>query len=321
MTTPPDPLSPDGWAPPGPPQPPPAPSLWGRITTWVRSRFRRRRSSGSGFVPPPAETSYVPPSSVMPDFVPREEFTLTTPAQGDAFEFEVTVLVRWELRLAAPGEPLRPADPYELAHFVGSIRPGVREVIEDRVRPVARRYPPYRAAEAEQELSRVLQGCFRDGDLQAAVRVRVDVCDPVREELRKVWVRRLVEYGEGEICKDGVRLIGELQELWHEVLRRGLAEFGEVDASRSSWIAPYALSLAQKPEDAATSLRRMLEDRVRHAEDLLNSLSGIVNDSDHVDALEIAFQSDNALRAVLRELGVPAGDPRIDASNGVGGDA
>lgn len=261
--------------------------------------------------------------------MPRETFTLTTPAQDDAFDFAVSVLVKWEVRGTAPGEPLRQADPEELERFIASSRRGMREVIEERVRPVARRFPPYRAAEAESEIARELQACFHDGDLQARVRVRVDVTEPVREELRKVWIARLHVDAKGDMRKDDVRLTSELQDIWHEVLRKGLTEFGEVDIARASWIAPYALALTEEPEHAASYLQLMLDKRIGNAVELLDNLSKIVLSGDHVDALEIAFQSDSALRAVLRELGVPMGDPRLGASNGasngasggVGGDA
>ncbi|MGH3244541.1 MAG: hypothetical protein ACRDNL_29515 [Spirillospora sp.] len=322
MTTPPDSLSPDGWDPPRQPDPPPRPTRWNRFVGWARAgwaRARLRRAPDT--TPPLVDHPYAPPTSVTPDYVPRETFTLNTPAQGDAFDFAVSVLVKWEVRGTAPGEPLRQADPEELERFITSSRLGMREVIEEKVRPVARRFPPYRAAEAETEMARELQACFHDGDLQARVRVRVDVTDPVREELRKVWIARLHVDAKGDMRKDDVRLTSELQDLWHAVLRKGLTEFGEVDIARSSWIAPYALALTEDPKNAASYLQLMLEKRVGNAEVLLDHLSKIVLSGDHVDALEIAFQSDSALRAVLRELGVPMGDPKLSASNGVGGDA
>lgn len=317
MTIPPDPLSPDGWDPPAQPDPPPRPTWLSRLVARARAWFGREPDTALSL----ADGPYALPTSITPEYVPREVFTLHTPALGDAFDFTVTVLVKWEVRETAPGEPLRQTDPEELERFVASSRLGTREVIEETVRPVARRFPPYRASEAERELSEVLQACFHDGDLQAKVRVRVDVTEPVKEELRKVWTARLLEDAKGDMRKEAVRLTSDLQDIWHGVLRKGLTEFGEVDLARGSWIAPYALALTEDPKNAAAYLQLMLEKRVSHAEKLLDSLGNIVLSGDHVDALEIAFQSDNALRAVLKELGVPAGNPRIDASTGVSGDA
>lgn len=308
---PPDPLSPDGWDSPAPKEPPPAPpTLWTRFLAWIRAWFTDRGDTW----PDGDHEPYAPPTSVTPDHVPRDEITLETPALGDAFNFRVTILIKWEVR-ATGAEPAREADPKELEAFIAASRRGIREVIEDRVRPVARRYPPYRAAEAEEHLGRELKSCFHDGDLQATVRVRVDVTEQVQQKLREVWLKRLLVDANGDLRKGAVTLTGELQDMWHEVLRKGLTEFGPVDAGRTAWIAPYALALTENPKNAAGYLTTLLEKRVNHAQMLLNELSDIVTDRDHVDALEIAFQSQSALRAVLLELGVPAGDPRLDGGN------
>ncbi|MEV1238473.1 hypothetical protein ACIBO2_44715 [Nonomuraea sp. NPDC050022] len=312
MTISPDSLSPDGWDSPARPKPPLRPTWWQRFVARARAWFT---SGGLNLDP------FAPPTSITPDYVPRDTFSLSVPALGDAFDFTVTVLVAWEVRGTAAGEPLRHADPAELQRFIASSRQGAREVIEELIRPVARRFPPYQAAEAERELAKVLQACFHDGDLQAKVRVRVDVAAPVKDELRKVWIVRLHEDGKGDLRKQAVRLTSDLQDIWHDVLRKGLTEFGEVDIARTSWIAPYALALTEDPKNAASYLQLMLEKRVDQAEKLLASLSNITLSGDHVDALEIAFQSDSALRAVLKELGVAAGDPRIATSSKAGDNA
>jgi hypothetical protein len=256
----------------------------------------------------------------LPDLLgsdePQDTFVLETPALGDAYNFRIDVRCSWCVQATAYRESRR-RRAQEIHRLIDKHRPVIRERIEDTIRPLARKFPPYRAAEAESSIRTELGDCLAEGSIQVKIRVRVDVCEPVREDLQKIWRERLVEDAQGDLKKASVQLIAELQESWRDVLLSGLNGIGAVQIAKAGWIAPYALALAQDPEEsAARYLRNMLEHRVSHAENLLAQLGDVVGDPTQLDALEFAFGTDSALRAVLSYLGVPV--PDRDPGNGDG---
>src|SRR5262249_36061009 len=151
-----------------------------------------------------------------------------------------------------------------------------RDRIEERVRPIARTFPPYRAAEAERKLNETISDCLNDGDVRVTVRTWVDVSDPVRTDLQAVWHERLVAVSASDLDsilkKAHVTMLGELQEEWRKLLVAGLVGIGAVDEANTHWLAPYALALAEDPKNAAGYLKTALKDRVDHAEQLLAEL-------------------------------------------------
>lgn len=272
---------------------------WRERRSRLAGLFRRRRPERR---PGPGRRSGL--TDLLDLDVPDDIFVLETPARGDAYNFVVGVRCTWSVQGTAFAENRRRRT-HEIERIVGKQRPIVREQIEATVRKVARHHAPYRAAAAEEEIGAALRACKAEGDLHVRVRARVDVCDAVREDLKTVWQHRLVEDAQGDGKKANVELIGELQEAWRDLLLEGLNGIGEVQTARTAWIAPYALALAQDPEEnAAVYLRAMIQHRVGHAEDLLTELSDLVVDR-NIDAIEFAFGSDSALRALLSLLGVP----------------
>lgn len=279
------------------------PSWWRDLLSRVAALFR----------PDPADDWPRPRDPLgLPDLLdagePQEIFTLETPAMGEAHNFVISARCSWCIQATAHREH-RKRRTQEVERLIDKHRPVVRRRIEDTIRREARRFPPYRAAEAEEAISKVIGECLSEGEIQVKVQIRVDVCEPVREDLRKVWHQRLVE-------DTRLDLIGELQESWRELLLKGLGGIGEVQVAKSGWIAPYALALAQNPqENAAQYLSEMINHRVTHAEGLLAELSDLTVDP-RVEAIEFAFGSDSALRAVLTHLGVPVPQRGSDLGNG-----
>jgi hypothetical protein len=261
---------------------------------------------------------------------PSEEFSFETPSLGDAFNFRVRVRCSWIVQATASEEEMDEKIA-EVRDFIEQSHAITRDRLEERVRPIARTFPPYRAAEAEKALNETISDCLNDGDLRVTVRTWVDVSDPVREDLQKVWHERLIaESGSeldsdlkkrqldlgGELKKAHVALLGELQQDWRKLLIAGLVGMGAVDEAHATWLAPYALKLAEDPENAAGYLKDVLTRRVDHAEQLLADLGALAID-DRVEAIEFAFQSQSALHRLLMYLGVP-----IPAQSGAaGGDA
>jgi hypothetical protein len=207
----------------------------------------------------------------------------------------------------------------EVRKFIEESRPITRDRIEERVRPIARTFAPYRAAEAEKALNDTISECLNDGEVRVKVRTWVDVSEPVREDLQKVWHDRLVAESASDLDRNlkeaqmdlsgaikaaHVAQLSELQEKWRDLLTAGLSGIGAVDEAKATWLAPYALKLAEDPENAAGYLKDVLKLRVDHAEQLLADLGALaLNDS--VEAIEFAFQSQSALHRLLMYLGVP----------------
>jgi hypothetical protein len=288
---------------------------WRPVIDRLTRPFRRRRADD--WVQPPWRPLDFPERLNVHE--PQDNFTLETPALGDAFNFVIRIRCSWCVQATATKkEEERRTE--EVRKFIADSRPTILERIEDTIRPIARTFPPYRAAEAEQSINTILVGCLADGDVQATIRARVDVCEPIREDLRKVWRERLVADAAGDLKKAHVQLLGELQESWRTLLVKGLEGVGEVQTAKTGWIAPYALALAEDSQlSAAAYLQNMVEHRVSHAEELLGGLSNLVVD-ERIDEIEFAFRSDSALRSVLTYLGVPVPQPRADGGDGFEGD-
>jgi len=286
---------------------------------WWRERWERlirllRRSPTDNEDMPTVKPLTMP--TLLDVHEPSDTFTIESPAQGDAFNFLIRVRCSWCVQATATEEE-REKKTVEVLEFIEKSRAITRERIEERIRPIARRFPPYRAAEAEELLNREIVDCLNDGDVRVTVRVWVDVCDPVREDLRKVWQQRLTVDAEGDLKKVYVDLLAALQDAWQHLLVVGLEGIGTVPEAQTAWLAPYALALAQDPKNAASYLKGALDQRVDYTEKLLRDLGAMVVD-DRIEAIEFAFQSDSALRALLTYLGVPV-PSKNGGNDGTGG--
>lgn len=287
---------------------------WREQRDRVTGLFRRRPARGTGW---PGQGPTRGLRDLLDLGIPEDTFVLETPAKGDAYNFVVSIRCSWSVQGTAYPEA-RKRRTQEISRLVAKQRPVVREQIETAVRKAARQHAPYRADAAEEQIGEALRACRADGDLHVRVRARVDVCEPVRENLKTVWQHRLAEDAQGDMKKANVALIGELQASWRELLLEGLRDIGEVQTAKTAWIAPYALALAQDPEDSAGAyLRAMIQHRVSHAEGLLTELSDLLAER-NIDAIEFAFGSDSALRSLLSALGVPI--PARPADDGMSED-
>lgn len=232
-----------------------------------------------------------------------EEFTLETPAMGEAFSFMIKVRCSWSVKdTVTQAEHRRMFR--EVQNFAEQSRLVTQARLEEPIRRIARQFPPYRAAEAEAALNKELVGFLDDGDAHVTVRVWVDVCDSVRKKLENAWTGRLEEDTAGEKQKAHVQFLRDLQQEWQQLLISGLEGIGAVPEAKASWLAPYALALAENPKGAAEQLRKVLEARVDQTEKLLMNLSQTALD-DRLDAIQFVYGSESTLRALLVYLGVP----------------
>ena len=291
---------------------PPTPGDWDKPAPpedvfnarWWRKRFRRLArfvlfSRRRGM----PEVKFKPPLGLLDIDEPSETFTIESPAMGDAYSFHIRVRCSWCVQATA-SEDEKEEMIAEIRDFIAKSRGVTRERLEERIRPIARKFPPYRAAEAEEVLNQEIVDCLNDGAVRVKVRAWVDVSDPVREDLKKVWQQRLTVDADGDLKKADVDLLTELQAAWQRLLLKGLEDIGAVPEAKTGWLAPYALALAQDPKDAAEYLKGALDKRVNQTEKLLRDLGALVTD-ERIEEIEFAFQSDSALRALLTYLGVP----------------
>jgi hypothetical protein len=290
---------------------PPTPGDWDKPAppegAFSARRWRKRLRRLIGFVRRSRrdmpEVKFKPPLGLLDIDEPSETFTIESPAMGDAYNFHIRVRCSWCIQATATEEDKEEMIA-EIRDFIAKSRVITRERLEERIRPIARKFPPYRAAEAEEVLNREIVDCLNDGAVRVKVRAWVDVSDPVREDLKKVWQQRLTVDADGDLKKAYVDLLAELQSAWQRLLLTGLEDIGAVPEAQTGWLAPYALALAQDPKDAAGYLKGALEKRVNQTEKLLSDLGALVMD-ERIEEIEFAFQSDSALRALLTYLGVP----------------
>jgi hypothetical protein len=297
--------TPEAWDPPDEPQP--------KARRWWQAWWQRLVELLRGSTPEDSEDMPTGPPLVLPTLLdihePSDSFTIETPAMGDGFHFIVRIRCSWCVQATATeGEKERKTT--EVREFIQKSRDITRERIEERIRPIARTFPPYRAAEAEELINKEIVDCLNDGNVRVTVRAWVDVCEPVRQDLQKVWQARLADDAEADMNKAYVGALTILQQAWQQLLVTGLETMGAVPEDNTAWLAPYALALSQDRKNASKYLKGALDARVNHTENLLRSLSMMVLD-DQIEAIEFAFQSDSALHRLLTLLGVP-----IPANNG-----
>jgi hypothetical protein len=243
-----------------------------------------------------------------------DEFALETPAQGEAFTFQIKVRCSWHVP-DAEARAERRLTSWEIQDFIERSRTTAQSTLEDLIRPAARQFPPHRAAEAEQALNKAVAGCLDGGNVRVTVRVRVEVCSAIRQKLELEWEDRLKKDVADDTQKAHVQALRDLQEEWRKLLVAGLEGIGAVPEAKTEWLAPYALALAENPKGASEQLRKVLEDRVSQTETLLKNLIQTSLDG-RMDALEFAYQSESTLRALLVYLGVP-----VPSANGGPGES
>ncbi|PRY00711.1 hypothetical protein [Allonocardiopsis opalescens] len=239
-----------------------------------------------------------------------------SPAAGDGHVFVIEVRCYWCAQVTILDESLRESTEARLRRSLARHRTEITDRVIDLVRPLARRYQPFQAAELEEALSTRLAGCFDDGEVQCTTRSRVDVSEPVRELLVRVGNELIKLDGQGRYQVARIAQLRMLRYEWEELLLDALKGAGEVDDSRATWLAPYALSLAETPEHATERLAEMLQERQSATVELFNDLSEIIstNREGELDQVSFMMSSDHIFREMLKQLGLPV--PARDRGNG-----
>ncbi|GLZ02893.1 hypothetical protein Acsp03_03600 [Actinomadura sp. NBRC 104412] len=229
-----------------------------------------------------------------------DSFEFRVPAKGDGYDFFVVVNFTWCVTGHAYGE--------KLISRASEHREILRDRAAARLRGVSRDFPPYEAGAAEKTFHGTLgelfagtcltyaSGTVDDGaarPIEHYTLLRLD--KPVRKAQREAWSSRQEAHNRHEEARMLAAQLGEQRLLWREFLSNGQAD----------WLTPYAMALAENPEDAAKITEKMTGDRYDKARELATHIEKQVREYNARDAFDLMVQNDLVLRHLLRLIGVP----------------
>ncbi|WP_412515403.1 hypothetical protein K8Z49_25265 [Actinomadura madurae] len=239
----------------------------------------------------------------------------TTPAKGDAYDFRITA----ELCFCATG-----ALPWErLTARIDFWVPDLTAEIKASVRSAARRFPPFRPGaaepvildEAQQAVTRALTG-LQDVDgvhVDCSVRLRVDMDPEIRDLQRTAVIEQVKFNARYDQSEYSAQRLGELRTIWSKFIKDGLP----------MWETPYAILMAQHPNQVAATLFQMRKDRRDEAAKLVETVAQVADGHERMDLLEFALATDSALSKTYELLGIaqPEGgaDSLFSSSEGEAG--
>ena len=251
----------------------------------------------------------------VPTTFPRPDYRLTvnhtsdlsfgTPARGDSYEFAVSVALCW----CATGTLSEQAMLDKLTSRV----PEMNAEITAAVRPVARQFAPYRPDLAEQHMTEAVRTAVQsvlaatpDADgvvLACTARTQVSPAPAICELQRQYVAPEMKLEARYDLSRLAAERLGELRVTWRDFITDGLPD----------WTTPYAISLAQRWDDAPQILFGMRTDRRHEAERLVDTIAQVASGHDRLDLLEFAVASDSALRKTYELLGIPLPDSAPDS--------
>lgn len=230
------------------------------------------------------------------------------PAQGDGYDFSVVVHFTW----CVTGH----AHPEALAARADELQFCLKESLVARVRAVSRDFAAYEAAEAETRFDRVVEELFSgttlefvskgqpDGEARPIEhRTIVGMERPVRDVQREAATRRQNAINEDDLARLLVEQFGGRRLMWQRFLESG----------RSEWLTPYAVALAERPEQVASVVERMARDLRAEARELTEYIVGQVRSYKERDAFDLMMENDHVMRHLMKIMGVaelpPAASP------------
>jgi hypothetical protein len=245
---------------------------------------------------------------------PEKASTFTTPAQGDAYDFLVSMRWRWTDGHWSTRWWKRPTGP------------GRSEVWEDiavATRCVLRCFPPNMPAEAEAALNRRLEDmAAEDGRWSARAEVGLD--EAVREHQQESWKRVLTQQADQKLAalhrKAGHELLDDyaaLVDRWKDLLFDvGIRE--KKDEEPPPYLGRYLVRLAADPAAAADVVDSLSTHREDKDEQLLEAVVNAINARDRINLMEADLALDSALGRLVKWAGLPLPEPPEEPStNGV----
>lgn len=226
---------------------------------------------------------------------PSDVFHLRAPAQGDAFEFGVTVHVVWCVEGRESAKRLRAR--------LGRLRWDTEERLLGAVRPICRKHPPYAPKEAEEAVvpavHRVLDEVeypLRDGGARPRPgRVLVNPAKDVRDIARTAWQRRQEMMHGHDLALELRKQIDARRAEWQTFLNTGLDE----------WLTPYAVDLAEHPDTVTEVVQRLRDEGLQQVKDLAETVEEQAQDYRKTDDFEAMLTNETVLRHLIKTIGLP----------------
>jgi hypothetical protein len=250
------------------------------------------------------------PQPTYPDVLLMHEpdaFTFRVPCQGDIFDFTVVASCTWRATRQAAAPHLLPA----LRQRAQNRRPSVQAAMPARVRVLSRSYHPLAVAELERALNSTAERlvAFEGGALQCEVTMRVGYDDAIRDQLRKVRLPYLVQEHREAAAREQVQRVARQLPEWTQLL----------DGLAAATTDPSALRVALRPEDLEGVLEKRVGRPDRERERLFRVVEQALQAYKQADMYEFALETDTALVALMRHLGLPVHDSTFVPRDGTGG--
>ncbi len=119
--------------------------------------------------------------------------------------------------------------------------------------------------------------------------------DPEIRDMQRTAVIEQVKFGARyDQSEYSAQRLGELREVWSKFIKDGLP----------MWETPYAISMAQRPNQVATILFQMRKDRKDEAAKLVETVAQVADGHERMDLLEFALATDSALGKTYELLGI-----------------
>jgi hypothetical protein len=234
----------------------------------------------------------------------RETYNLLVPAKGDGYTFRATVHFTWCVTGRAYPESLAAR-----IHQHGSVQ---RDRLITQVRQISRTFAAYEVGEAEQRIHETIGEIFTatrleflsdgqpDGEASPIEHQTIlHMEKPVQNEQREAWTERQKAVNKDELARLLVTQFSGRRLLWQQFLRSGERE----------WLTPYAVALAENPNEVAGVVERMSRDRRAELQELADQIVDQVHQYEARDAFDLMMQNDRVLRHLLKLIGVPDPPP------------
>lgn len=238
--------------------------------------------------------------------------TLETPAKGGGFVFHLDIRCDW----CAEGR----YDEEALNRSIDTYEEGLSQRLCDRIRRPAQEHEPYRVEAAERAVNEALaEGeCFENGLVRCATLAHVRPAPEVRDRQQEAALRCQQIEHEYDLSRLRVHRLREVSAHWRDFLAEGLVTGieGGADGTRAraltprevellSWITPWAVLLAERPEQAAVQVTEMFDQRSRQVGQFIKYLGDQTKAYQHMDLFDFVVTNEQQLAHAMRVFGMP----------------